>query len=45
MMVATVVIDSLSYDRQWRRKDDIYRIVSVNKMGGDLLERQQFVTR
>jgi putative ABC transport system permease protein len=39
MMVATVVIDSLSYDRQWRRKDDIYRIVSVNKMGGDLVER------
>ncbi|MCF0073608.1 permease prefix domain 2-containing transporter [Dyadobacter sp. CY261] len=39
MMVATVVIDSLSYDRQWSRKDDIYRIVSVNKMGGDLTER------
>ncbi|SDE35514.1 putative ABC transport system permease protein [Dyadobacter soli] len=39
MMVATVVIDSLSYDRQWSRKDDIYRIVSVNKMGGDLVER------
>lgn len=39
MVVATVVIDSLSYDRQWSRKDDIYRIVSVNKMGGDLVER------
>lgn len=39
MMVATVVIDSLSYDKQWSRKDDIYRIVSVNKMGGDLVER------
>jgi putative ABC transport system permease protein len=39
MMVATVVIDSLSYDRQWSRKDDIYRILSVNKMGGDLIER------
>jgi putative ABC transport system permease protein len=36
MIVATVVIDSLSYDRQWSRKDDIYRIVSVNKMGADL---------
>lgn len=39
MMVATVVIDSLSYDRQWSRKDDIYRIVSVNKMGGGLFDR------
>ncbi|MGG7660919.1 ABC transporter permease [Dyadobacter sp. BHUBP1] len=39
MMVATVVIDSLSYDRQWSRKDDIYRIVSVDKMGGGLSER------
>ncbi|PSL25688.1 permease prefix domain 2-containing transporter [Dyadobacter jiangsuensis] len=39
MMVATVVIDSLSYDRQWSRKDDIYRIVTVNKMGKDLSER------
>lgn len=39
MMVATVVIDSLSYDKQWSRKDDIYRIVTVNKMGKDLSER------
>lgn len=39
MMVATVVIDSLSYDRQWSRKDDIYRIVTVSKMGSDLMER------
>ncbi|MDR6808321.1 putative ABC transport system permease protein [Dyadobacter sp. BE34] len=39
MMVATVVIDSLSYDRQWSRKDDIYRIVTVNKMGEGLFER------
>ncbi|OJV13639.1 MAG: hypothetical protein BGO21_04950 [Dyadobacter sp. 50-39] len=39
MMVATVVIDSLSYDRQWTRKDDIYRIVSVNKMGQGISER------
>jgi putative ABC transport system permease protein len=39
MMVATVVIDSLSYDRQWSHANDIYRIVSVNKMGADLVER------
>lgn len=37
MMVATVVIDSLTYDRQWSRKDDIYRVLSVNKMGGGLV--------
>ncbi|GGH47476.1 ABC transporter permease [Dyadobacter endophyticus] len=39
MMVATVVIDSLSYDRQWGRKDDIYRIVTRSKMGADIVER------
>ena len=39
MMVATVVIDSLSYDRQWSRKDDIYRVITVNKMAKDLSER------
>ncbi|MGV3600907.1 MAG: permease prefix domain 2-containing transporter [Dyadobacter fermentans] len=39
MMVATVVIDSLSYDRQWSRKDDIYRIVTRNRMGTDISER------
>lgn len=39
MMVATVVIDSLSYDRQWSRTDDIYRIVGINDRGSSLLER------
>ena len=39
MMVATVVIDSLSYDRQWSRKDDIYRIVTKNRLGTDISER------
>jgi len=39
MMVASVVINDLSYDRQWSRKDDIYRIVSVNKMGEGLYDR------
>lgn len=39
MIVATVVIDDLSYDRQWSKGDDIYRIISVNKMGGDLYDR------
>ncbi|MHA4738016.1 permease prefix domain 2-containing transporter [Dyadobacter sp. MSC1_007] len=39
MMVATVVIDSLSYDRQWSRADNIYRILGVNNRGNSLLER------
>lgn len=39
MMVASVVINDLSYDRQWSRKDDIYRILSVNKMGDGLYDR------
>ena len=39
IMVATVVIDDLSYDRQWSRSEDIYRIVSVNEMGEGLHER------
>ncbi|TLU98825.1 FtsX-like permease family protein [Dyadobacter luticola] len=39
MMVATVVIDSLSYDRQWTRGNDIYRIVSVDKKADGLEER------
>ena len=39
MVIATVVIDDLSYDRQWSKGDDLYRIVSVNKMGEDLHDR------
>ncbi|MDR3711559.1 MAG: ABC transporter permease [Puia sp.] len=39
MLVATLVIDDLSYDRQWSRGNDLYRIVSVNKMGKGLYNR------
>src|ERR1700733_13450828 len=39
MIVATVVIDDLSYDRQWTRSRDLYRVISVNKMGEGLAER------
>ena len=39
MLIATVVIDDLSYDRQWTKADQIFRIVSINKMGEDLTER------
>jgi putative ABC transport system permease protein len=38
MLVATVVIDSLSYDKQWSRSKDLYRIISVDKKGEGLVE-------
>ncbi|MES1215875.1 MAG: ABC transporter permease, partial [Bacteroidota bacterium] len=39
MVVATVVIDDLSYDKQWSRSNDLYRVVTVNKMGEGLYDR------
>ncbi len=39
MLVATVVIDDSSYDKQWSRSKDLYRIISVNKMGNGLYDR------
>lgn len=39
MIVATVVIDDLSYDRQWSKGDDMYRIISLYKMGEGLQDR------
>ena len=39
LIIATVVIDDLSYDKHWKRADDIYRIITVNKMGDDLFDR------
>lgn len=42
MMVATVVIDSLSYDKQWARSKDLYRIVTVDKRGEGLYERGSY---
>jgi putative ABC transport system permease protein len=38
MMVATVVIDDLSYDRQWSKSDDLYRITTINKIGAGLYD-------
>lgn len=38
MTVATVVIDDLSYDRQWSKSDDLYRIITINKMGAGLYD-------
>src|SRR3989337_504892 len=39
MIVATVVIDDLSYDRQWSQGDNLYRIITVYKMGEGLYDR------
>ncbi len=39
LLVATVVADDLSYDRQWSKGNDLYRIVMVNKMGDGLYDR------
>jgi putative ABC transport system permease protein len=39
LLVATVVIDDFSYDKQWSRTHDLYRIISVNKMGNGLYDR------
>ncbi|WP_028298183.1 FtsX-like permease family protein [Olivibacter sitiensis] len=34
MLVGTVVLDDLSYDKFWSRKDDLYRILSVSSTAG-----------
>ena len=39
MIVGTVVIDDLSYDRQWSKGNDLYRIITINKMGEGLYDR------
>lgn len=39
MIVATVVIDDLSYDRQWSKSKDLYRIISEYKLGAGLYDR------
>jgi len=34
MLVGTVVLDELSYDRSWANKDQLYRILTVEQSGG-----------
>lgn len=41
MVVATIVMDDLSYDRQWHRGNDLYRIISINKMGEGLYNKDR----
>lgn len=38
LLVATVVVDELSYDKQWKHAKQLYRIISVNKLN-DAIER------
>lgn len=39
MLVATVVLDELSYDRQWSHSKDLYRMVSFTGEGTDLARK------
>lgn len=39
LLVATVVLDDLSYDRWWKNADHIYRIVSIDKSNAKAVER------
>jgi len=39
LLVATVVLDDLSYDHQWKNTDNIYRIISVDRSSKDAIER------
>lgn len=39
LLVATVVADDLSYDRQWANADNIYRVVTVNTSNKALTQR------
>ncbi|MGV8878667.1 MAG: ABC transporter permease [Sphingobacteriaceae bacterium] len=41
LLVATVVIDELSYDKQWKNGKDLYRIISISKMN-DMVERTPY---
>ena len=39
MLVATVVMDDLSYDKQWSHGNNLYRLLMINKMGDGLYDR------
>ncbi len=39
LSVATVVIDDLSYDTQWSKGDDLYRITTIKTTGSDQTNR------
>lgn len=39
MLVATVVLDELSYDKHWTHSEDLYRMVSISEDGTDLARK------
>ncbi len=41
LVVATVVIDDWSYDKQWSKSADLYRVVMINKMGEGLYDKSE----
>lgn len=32
LLVATVVVDELSYDKQWKHADQLYQLISINNL-------------
>ncbi|MBK1441204.1 ABC transporter permease [Parapedobacter sp. ISTM3] len=42
MLVFTVVIDELSYDKFWSRADDLYKVNSSNKMADGLYQKNRY---
>jgi putative ABC transport system permease protein len=42
LLVTTVIIDELSYDTQWSKKDRLFRILSINKMGSGLYNQNAY---
>lgn len=41
LIVSTVVVDDLSYDRQWSRGERIFRVVSIDQMGGGMFNKNE----
>jgi putative ABC transport system permease protein len=39
LLVATVVLDDLSYDHHWKNSNDIYRIITINKSNKNAVEK------
>ena len=42
LAVTTVVIDESSYDRFWTKKDQIFRVNTINTRDGELLEKGDY---
>jgi len=42
MLVSTVALDDLSYDRFWKRTDDLYRVYATNKLGDGIYMQEAY---